>query len=250
MKRMLFAYMDTSERGKKKKKTCVYASLFGEWLHSLASAWKPGGEKEVVEGGGGWGGARFGNGPGREVAWLGRGRGRNSPGLYVRPCTGEEVEQQRRAGVARLSHCSRHLLLGQRVTAASLCLACVRPCVCASGGRVKCAHEWTRISLTTRLALPSPDSLSAVWLHVYVCACVCVCVRAHVRCPIASDIIMLSLLSITGDPANHVADTRQSRPWLLPPCHANYFYYHSYSLCVCVCVCVCMCACALVLVYV
>ena len=248
MKRMLFAYMDTSERGKKKKKTCVYASLFGEWLHSLASAWKPGGEKEVVEGGGGWGGAGFGSGPGREVAWLGRGRGRNSPGLYVRPCTGEEVEQQRRAGVARLSHCSRHLLLGQRVTAASLCLACVRPCVCASGGRVKCAHEWTRISLTTRLALPSPDSLSAVWLHVYVCVRVCACVLMSG---------VLSPLTLSCFPSCQSQVTRPTM-WLtrgspvldfsLPVMQITFITIHIAS--VCVCVCVCMCACALVLVYV
>lgn len=58
--------------------------------------------------------------------------------------------------------------------------------------------------------LPLPRS-SAVSFH-YVCVYATVCVCAHVRCPIASDIIMLFLLSVTRALANHVVNTRQSRP--------------------------------------
>lgn len=153
-----------------------------------------------------------------EVAWLGKGRGRNCGSLDVGPCTREEVEQQRRAGVTR-SH-----------TALSICYraselprpACVwHVCVCAcEWRRVNCTHEWTLSLSTLSLLSLCPTRPSAVSFYY---ACVH---HAHVRCPI----IMLFLLSITGAPANHVVDTRQSCPWPHPPNNANYFYCHSYCL--------------------
>lgn len=54
---------------------------------------------------------------GQAERWPGWGRGEaRTVALWVwmRGCgPEEEVEQQRRAGVAQLSHCSQHLLLGQ-----------------------------------------------------------------------------------------------------------------------------------------
>lgn len=137
--------MHTSYCVNKEKKLQLTAScVWGKWLCILASVWKRAGEK-----GGGvmaWKVARPRGGLAvegeRQEPWL-------SGSLDVAPCTREEVEQQRRAGVTRLTHCSWHLFQSQWVTTASLCLACVR-FVHVSG------KEWTAHMSEVYLSHRSP----------------------------------------------------------------------------------------------
>ncbi len=83
----------------------------------------------------------------------------------------EEVEQQRRAGVAPLSRCSQHLLLGQYAATASLCLACVRLCMCVSGEEQTFTHERTRFLplLASLFPLSEPTTLGPLLSGLIVC---------------------------------------------------------------------------------
>lgn len=134
-------------------------------------------------------------------AWLGKWPGRGglagegerqelwlSDSLDVGPCTREEVEQQRRAGVTRLSHCSQHLLQGQWVITASLCLACVRLRMWVEKSEL---HTWVNsITLNTLPAFPlSNSSLCCVVLLCVCTSCSCQVSYYHAfplvnhRCP-------------------------------------------------------------------